>query len=99
MSAIIFSQNSVMTRNRICHTAKEVEENFPYCVDIVVPPRGLGWRLAAMYDFHARHRISPKRGYGQRGAIRWCFAERTLADAFAQEFVRDQKLNPPVAGS
>jgi hypothetical protein len=46
--------------------------------------------LAAMYDFHARHRISPKRGHGRRddkgGAIRWCFSDPALADAFAQEF-------------
>jgi hypothetical protein len=58
-------------------TAKEVEEDFPHFVDIAVPPGGLGSKLAAMYDFHARHRISPKRGHGRRddkgGAIRWCF--------------------------
>jgi hypothetical protein len=89
-----FPKIVIMSRNRIYQTAKEIEEDFPYCVDIAVPPRGLGWRLAAMYDFHARHRISPKRGCGQRGAIRWCFADRALADAFAQEFLRDQKLSP-----
>jgi hypothetical protein len=38
--------------------AKEVEEDFPHFVDIAVPPGGLGSKLAAMYDFHARHRIS-----------------------------------------
>jgi hypothetical protein len=75
-------------------TAKEIAEDLSHCVDIAVPPRGLGWRLAAMYDFHARHRISPKRGHGQRGAIRWCFADRALADAFAQEFARDQESSP-----
>ena len=71
-------------------TAKEVEEDFPHFVDIAVPPDGLGSKLAAMYDFHARHRISPKRGHGRRddkgGAIRWCFSDPALADAFAQEF-------------
>ena len=73
--------------------AREVEQDFPHFVDINVPPGGLGSKLAAMYDFHARHRISPKRGHGRRddkgGAIRWCFADPRLADAFAQEFARD----------
>jgi hypothetical protein len=32
-------------------TAKEIAEDLSHCVDIAVPPRGLGWRLAAMYDF------------------------------------------------
>jgi hypothetical protein len=73
--------------------AKEVEQDFPHFVDIAVPPSGLGSKLAAMYDFHARHRISPKRGHGRRddkgGAIRWCFADPLLADAFAQEFAQN----------
>ena len=73
--------------------AKEVEQDFPHFVDIVVPPGGLGPKLAAMYDFHARHRISPKRGHGRRddkgGAIRWCFADFGVGDAFAQEFARE----------
>ena len=81
-----------MNRHRTRRTAKEVEQDFPHFVDIAVPPSGLGSKLAAMYDFHARHRISPKRGHGRRddrgGTIRWCFADPALADAFAQEFVR-----------
>jgi uncharacterized protein CbrC (UPF0167 family) len=43
-----------------------------------------------MYDFHARHYISPKRGYGQHdpdgSVIRWCFADPALAKKFADEF-------------
>lgn len=73
--------------------AKEVEQDFPHFVDIAVPPSGLGSKLAAMYDFHARHRIPPKRGHGRRdesgGAIRWCFSDPALANAFAQEFARE----------
>lgn len=88
-----FDQTDYMNRHRTRRTAKEVEQDFPHFVDIAVPPSGLGSKLAAMYDFHARHRISPKRGHGRRddrgGAIRWCFADPALADAFAQEFVRD----------
>lgn len=81
----------MVKRNR--QTAKEVEQDFPHFVDISVPPSGLGSKLAAMYDFHARHRISPKRGHGRRdesgGAIRWCFSDPALADAFAREFAHD----------
>lgn len=88
-----FDQTEYMNRHRTRRTAKEVEQDFPHFVDIAVPPSGLGSKLAAMYDFHARHRISPKRGHGRRedrgGTIRWCFADPALADAFAQEFVRD----------
>ena len=73
--------------------AKEVERDFPNFVDIAVPQGGLGAKLAAMYDFHARRRISPNSGHGRRddkgGVIRWWFANRQLADAFAQEFARE----------
>jgi hypothetical protein len=92
--AFLCSQTSSVVHKIILSKKIKFEEDFAHCVDIAVPPRGLGWRLAAMYDFHARHRISPKRGHGQRGAIRWCFADRALADAFAQEFARDQKSSP-----
>jgi hypothetical protein len=87
-----FSLESAMVK-RTRNVAKEVEQDFPHFVDIAVPLGGLGSKLAAMYDFHARHRISPKRGHGRRddkgGAIRWCFADPQLADAFAQEFARE----------
>jgi hypothetical protein len=82
-----------MNQHRARQTAKEIEQDFPHFVDVAVPPGGLGPKLAAMYDFHALHRISPRRGHGRRddkgGAIRWCFAERALADAFAQKFTAD----------
>ncbi len=70
--------------------AKAVEQDFPHHVDVVVPEGGLGMTLNAMYDFHARHGIQPKRGHGRHDAngsvIRWCFADPTLAAAFAKEF-------------
>jgi hypothetical protein len=59
-------------------------------VDIVVRPRGLGTRLDAMYDFHIQHGIKPQRGHGTHTAdspvIRWCFADASLAAAFAEKF-------------
>ena len=70
--------------------AKSVEQDFPYFVDMVVPPGGLRERLDAMYEFHARHNIKPQRGHGRQDAngsfIRWCFANPDLAAAFAKEF-------------
>jgi hypothetical protein len=70
--------------------AKAVEQAFPHFVDIAVPPGGLGKTLDAMYEFHARHGITPMRGQGRHDAngsvIRWCFADANLAGAFAKEF-------------
>ena len=55
-----------------------------------MPPGGLGNRLNAMYDFHARHSIQAMRGRGRHDAngsvVRWCFADPAIAAAFAKEF-------------
>ena len=70
--------------------ASRIELEFPHHVDIIVPPGGLGTRLDAMYEFHARHGIKPQRGQGTHDAhgsvIRWCFADASLAAAFASKF-------------
>jgi len=43
----------------------------------------------APYDFHVQHGIKPQRGHGKhdenRSVIRWCFAEASLAVAFASK--------------
>ena len=79
-----------MSRYKGRQSAKSVEQDFPHFVDIAVPPNGLGTKLDAMYDFHARHGIQPKRGHGRHDAngsvIRWCFTDKALAAAFAGEF-------------
>ena len=79
-----------MSRGR--QNAKAVEQDFPHYVDVVVPEGGLGKTLNAMYDFHARHSIEPKRGHGRHddgaSVIRWCFADPNLATAFASEFAQ-----------
>jgi hypothetical protein len=50
----------------------------------------LGTRLDAIYEFHAQHGIEPQRGHGTQTAdgsvIRWCFADASLAAAFASKF-------------
>jgi hypothetical protein len=79
-----------MSRYKGRQSAKSVEQDFPRFVDVPVPEGGLGNRLNAMYDFHARHGIRPKRGHGRHDAngsvIRWCFADPALAAAFAKQF-------------
>jgi hypothetical protein len=47
-------------------------------------------RLDAMYEFHAQHCIEPQRGHDTQKAdgsvIRCCFADASLAAAFASKF-------------
>jgi hypothetical protein len=78
-----------MTRYKGSQSAKAADA-ISHFVDVVVPPGGLGQRLGAMYEFHARHGIRAQRGHGRHDAngsvVRWCFADQTIAAAFAQEF-------------
>ncbi len=71
-------------------SARAVEEDYPHHVDIGVPRDGLGTQLDAMYEFHIQHGIRAQRGQGQRddngSVIRWCFADASLAAAFANKF-------------
>jgi hypothetical protein len=79
-----------MTRYKGQLKATRTQKEFPHHVDIIVPPGGLGTQLDAMYDFHAQHAIKPQRGHGTHTAvgavIRWCFADASLAAAFASKF-------------
>lgn len=79
-----------MTRYKGQLKATRTQTEFPHHVDIIVPPGGLGTRLDAMYDFHVQYGIKPQRGQGKHGAdgsvIRWCFADASLAAAFASKF-------------
>jgi hypothetical protein len=63
---------------------------FPYIVEIAVPASGLGKRLDAMHDFHAKRDIKACLGRGRRednqDHLRWYFAEATTAAAFAAKF-------------
>ena len=59
-----------MTRYKGRQSAKAVQKEFPYFVDIVVPPCGLGKKLNAMYEFHTKHGIEPKGGQGRHDAKR-----------------------------
>ena len=50
-----------MSRYKGRQSAKAIEQDFPHYVDVVVPEGGLGMTLNAMYEFHARQGIPPKR--------------------------------------
>ena len=84
--AIHLRKPDCMSRCRGRQNAKAVE----HFVDVVVPPGGLGIRLDAMYEFHARRGIRARRGHGRHDAdgsvVRWCFADSAIAAAFAKEF-------------
>jgi hypothetical protein len=51
-----------MTRYEGRQSAKAIERDFPHIVEMVVPEGGLGKRLDAMYDFHARHGVRARLG-------------------------------------
>ena len=78
-------------------SAKAVERDYPHHVDMIVPLGGLGKRLDAMYEFHARQGIKAQRGHGRRendrDIIRWCFADAEIAEKFASEFF--EYVTPP----
>jgi hypothetical protein len=88
---------TVMTRplNRLKHQA---EKRFAHKVDILVPPAGLGDRLAAMlawcrehaarghWDCHGHQARTPGDDGPQKFA-RFYFADRPIADAFSRAWL------------
>lgn len=55
----------------------------PFQVEIVVPGTGLGNAMHIMFRWSSRHDHAT---VGGANVMRWCFAERRLADAFVTEF-------------
>jgi hypothetical protein len=59
-------------------------------VETEIPLGGFRKRLDPMYEFHTRRRIGvhhiPRRRDDERDYLRWCFADRVTAEAFAAEF-------------
>ena len=71
---------------------RSFERDFPHIAEIAVH-RGWGGTRDAMNDFHARYgvRPRPRRGRYKDGTrcIRWCFADPSIAEAFAAKFAKD----------
>jgi hypothetical protein len=89
-----------MSRYKGRTSPKSIERDFPHIVEMVVPEGDLGGWLDAVYEFHARHGIQAQRGRSRRDDgrdyIRWCFADREIAAAFAAEFgVNAWRKRPP----
>ena len=86
----VFSGDVSMSRYKGRTNPKSIERDFPHIVEMVVPEGDLGGWLDAVYEFHARHGIQAQRGRSRRDDgrdyIRWCFADREIAAAFANEF-------------
>ena len=82
-----------MSRYKGRASAKAIEKDFPYHVDIAIPFGGLGKRINDMYAFHTLLGIESKSGLGRHDAngsvIRFCFADENSAAAFANEFAEN----------
>jgi hypothetical protein len=87
-----------MTRDKGRPDYRTTGHNFPFVVEINVPEGGLGNRLNAMHEFHAKHGIKPVsrpgRRQGGRRVISWCFRDVATAEAFADVFDGVMMLNP-----
>ena len=80
-----------MTRYKGRTSQKAIERKFPYVVEIVVPPGGLGGQLDAMHYFHHARGVQACLGLGRRDEegrdyLRWYFTRETMALSFATEF-------------
>jgi hypothetical protein len=80
-----------MSRYKGRANPKSIERDFPHIVEMRVPEGGFGKKLDAMYEWHTRRSIRAINSTGRRDEtgrdiIRWCFADRALAEAFADEF-------------
>jgi hypothetical protein len=79
-----------------------IERGLPHTVDTVVPERGLrSKQRAAIFDFHARRGIKPytKERYNDDcHYIRWLFADREIAEAFAAKFTKERRTLNGIEG-
>jgi hypothetical protein len=71
-------------------STKVMVRDFPHVVEIPAPIGGLGKQIDAMHAFHGQRgtqaRLAPRRRDDERDYLRWCFASREIAEAFAAEF-------------
>lgn len=71
-------------------TTRQNERECPNTVELKMPPNGFGKKLDLIYEFHRERGLDIRRGRGQRRDdqhyVRWCFADRTDAEAFKKCF-------------
>ena len=79
-----------MTRRKGERTSRANERDFPNVIELAVPPNGFGAKLDLIHGFHRDRGLEARSGRGQRRGeqdfVRWCFAERTDAEAFKTSF-------------
>ena len=79
------------------------ERDFPYIVELPLPPNGFDERVRrAMEIFHRTRDIRPCFGSSRRRNeecyCRWCFSDPVIADAFRERFGGMLVTNKPQAG-
>jgi len=69
-------------------SGKTIARDFPFVVEIAVPPGGLGKRLNDMHAFHNQRgiQVAQIRHEDDGDHLLWCFARRAIAEEFAAEF-------------
>jgi hypothetical protein len=79
-----------VTRRKGERTSRANERDFPNIVELPVPPNGFGAKLDLIHQFHDERGLDSRQGRGQRrdeqDFVRWCFADRVDAEAFATAF-------------
>ncbi|MEA2977852.1 MAG: hypothetical protein QOF19_3372 [Alphaproteobacteria bacterium] len=83
-----------MTRRKGERTAKMNQRDYPYWVDIVIPERGLGQLSFTIVDWMCAKAAVHGRGLGPSDVARWCFADQTTADQFAEAFGGERRNRP-----
>jgi hypothetical protein len=65
-------------------------DDLPHIVELALPGGGFGRTLDAIHAFHRERGIESYGGRRQRrndkDFVRWCFDDRSEADAFAERF-------------
>lgn len=80
-----------MPRDKDRLSPKSIERKYPHIVEITVALGGLGKRLDAMLDFHAKRGIQSRNGRRRRDKegrdhFRWCFDDIMTATEFSTQF-------------
>ena len=78
-----------MTRRKREIAGLANEQDFPYLVELALPPEGFRSVLLEIDTFHRERRIPVRRGRSRHEAelyIRFCFPDAATADAFRNRF-------------
>jgi hypothetical protein len=81
--------------DEMTHRKREIiglrnEQDFPYLVEVALPPEGFRGVLLEIDTFHRERRIPVRRGRSRREVkqvyVRFCFPDTATADAFRNRF-------------